>query len=106
MISITVFAVIAVIMGFIVAWLLGRGRPDDAGVSNTIGSVIAGILLGVIISFVTGLTHTLCTVMLTICEKTTDMSIWSVMYPAMAIPGYWLAMYIGSAGPRPSKPTE
>lgn len=100
MISVTAFALIGVILGFILAWLLGRGRPSDAGAAQTIGSVIVGILLGVILSFVAGFTHSLCAAVSIICKKTTDTTIWSVAYPALAIPGYWLAMYVGFAASR------
>ena len=97
MLTINVFAFVAVSLGLIVAWLIGKGRPADAGVGHTIGSVIAGILLGVSLSFVAGVTHALCSELLTVCIRTTDTTIWSVAYPAIAIPGYWLAMFVGAA---------
>ena len=94
MASISFFAWSAVFIGVFLGILLGKGgRPGFAGV---VGLGIAGVLLGVGLSFAVGIAHSLCSGA-KLCTATSDTTVRAITYPFMFVPTYWVAMWVGAA---------
>ena len=94
MASISFFAWSAVFIGVFLGILLGKGgRP---GFARVVGMGIAGVLLGVGLSFAVGIAHSLCSGA-KLCTATSDTTVWAVAYPLMFVPAYWVAMWVGAA---------
>ena len=98
MTSITLFALLAVALGLVIAWTLGKGGSSGSGTADVFGFAVAGVLLGIGLCVVTGISHAICTGLTKICVETTDMTVWSLAYPLVAIPAYWIATAVGAGG--------
>ena len=95
MISVSAIAFCAVAVGAILATMLGQTCKDRLSLLGIFGLAVAGVALGVSLSFATGLVHTLC-FQVGFCETTTDTTVWGITYPAIFIPVYWIAMFMGT----------
>ncbi len=95
MASISVFAWSAVFVGIFLGVLLGKATGGRPGFSGFVGMAIAGVLLGIGLSFVTGVTHSFCSGA-NLCATVSDTTVWAVAYPLMLVPAYWIAMGIGA----------
>jgi hypothetical protein len=102
MASITVFAWLAVGLGVLVAFVLGRYGAQTPDTWSSIGAGIADVLLGIGLCFATGVTHFICSGVFHYCVPTEDTTVWNVAYPLMAIPAYWIATAVGAADAAPS----
>lgn len=97
MTSITLFALLAVFLGLAIAWTLGKGGSSGAGAADVVGFALAGVLLGIGLCVGTGISHAICSGLTKVCMATTDTTVWSLAYPLVAIPAYWIAMAVGAA---------
>ena len=92
MASIELFSYAAIVAGFAISVKLGKAHALGDGAMKFFGSAFVAVVLGVAMSFCAGLLHTLCKGVL--CAPTTDTTVWSVAYPIMAAPAYWMAMLV------------
>jgi hypothetical protein len=103
MASITLFAWLAVALGLVVAFILGHYGAQTPDTWSSIGAGIADVLLGIGLCFATGVAHSICSGVFHHCAATEDTTVWSVAYPLMAIPAFWIATFVGAADAPPTK---
>jgi hypothetical protein len=95
MASITVLSCIALIAGLGLSVVVGaKGMASIE--PGCLGSAFSAVVLGIALSFAAGLAHGLCEMGLRFCAPTTDTNVWSLSYPLMAIPIYWIIMFFSS----------
>jgi hypothetical protein len=90
MASITVLSLGAVALGLFLSVLFGRASSAEP-IGCTAGA-LASIFIGIGLCFAAGVSHAFCHGVLKICAPTSDTNVWSVSYPLMAIPLYWVIM--------------
>lgn len=93
MASITFLALIALVIGFFVAFKIAR-RSRGNGALKFVGSVFSAALLGVGLTFAVGLSHGFCAGVLKMCAPTTDTTVFNASFPLMAVPLYWIVMLL------------
>jgi hypothetical protein len=91
MASITLFALVALLVGFFGAFKIAR-RSRGNGALKFVGSAFSASLLGIALTFGAGLSHGLCAGVLKYCAPTTDTNVFNVSFPLMAVPLYWMLM--------------
>jgi hypothetical protein len=96
--SITALSCIALLAGFGLSVLIGA-KSDAANPIGCIGSALSAASLGTALSFAAGISHAFCEQALRLCAPTTDTTVWSVSYPLMAVPIYWLIIFFRSLPP-------
>ena len=105
MLSVTVFAWVAVGVGVFLGSMLGQRAAGRHGFGRVAELAIAGVLLGVSLSVATTFVDQIC-LKIGVCAPTTEASSWSVIYPLMLIPAYWIAMFLGVVFPSRSLQPE
>ena len=95
MASITVFALVALAVGFFFAVRIAR-RNRSRGALRFFGLAVWAATVGLCLTFAAGLLHTLCEGALRICAPTTDTTVFNVSFPLMAVPLYWIVMLFTS----------
>jgi hypothetical protein len=100
MASITFLALIALAVGFVLAYRIARGSRGN-GALKFVGSAFTAVLLGIGLTFAAGISHAVCEGLLKVCAPTTDTTVFNVSFPLMAAPVYWLVMLFT---PQTSKP--
>ena len=94
MVSITIFALSAVAAGLFLSGAIGIYYRGKSGFVISFGLLFLSGVMGVALLFVVGLSHAFCDRFLKMCEPTSDITVWSISYPLMAVPLYWFSMLI------------
>jgi hypothetical protein len=84
-------ALMAVFGGCFLAFRIAR-LCSWSGAAKFIGATFLAVVLGIGLTFVTGVSHNICHGVLKMCIATTDMTIYDIVYPLYAIPLYWIIM--------------
>lgn len=74
---------------------MARASGNSSGVGTLFGLFALAVVLGVGLSFLVALIHGFCLVVLKVCVSTTDTTVWSMTYPIVFIPAYWIAVFVG-----------
>ena len=90
----------SVTTGIVVAFALGWFGP--AGFWATLGLLLADAVLGVGLTYAVSFVFTYCHETLKYCAQTTDRNVWSLTFPLVFIPAYWVATLLGKSF-RPSQ---
>jgi hypothetical protein len=106
MASITFFAWLAVGLGMVIAFILGHYGAQTPDTWSSVGAGIADVLLGIGLCFATGITHSICSGVFHYCTPTEDTTVWSVAYPLIAIPAFWIATAVGASDAAPSRESK
>ena len=101
MASITVLSCVALAAGFVFSVLIGSKKREGHPL-GCVGSAFTAVLLGVAMTLAAGLSHGFCQQVLKFCAPTTDTTVWSVSYPLIAIPLYWILMLLVPSRSGPS----
>jgi hypothetical protein len=87
LITATVLAACFVLLGTAVAFFLGRSAK---GFWPTIGVLALDALMGFALCIALFVVFSICQAA-SLCAKTTSDAVWSLAYPLVFVPGYWLA---------------
>lgn len=79
---------VGIVTAFALGWRVGPG------VARLVGALLADGLIGLALSMVLYLAVLLCAGS-GLCRPTDGETVWSLVYPAMAVPLYWLATLLG-----------
>jgi hypothetical protein len=91
MASITVLSWISVGVGAWLSVLIARKLRPYLPLAGLLLLVVAPVL-GIALLFGVGLSHMFCEHVLRFCAPPSDTSVWSVSYPLIAVPLYWVLM--------------
>jgi hypothetical protein len=82
--------------GIILSACVGYGcRRQKGWVFVFISAILAGCL-AIPLSIMNGFLYSFCVDTIKICERTSDITVWSLSYPLLAAPLYWVAMVLFS----------
>ena len=90
--SAQVIALIAVLVGIVGAFLIGRFGPK--GFWPLVGFLFADVFLGVALVIAVFHLFSVCHELLNLCSQVDDQSTWAVLYPLIFIPAYWISTVI------------
>ena len=97
MASITALACIAVAVGLVASAMAGRSSRGSDGCLLVIAFAFGSVFLGAVLFFGASLSYVFCERTLKLCEPTSDTDIWSVSYPLLAIPLFWVTMLVAKS---------
>ena len=94
MISAPILAWFTVAAGAVIALVLGWRAPK--GLWVTVGILFVDAIMGAVLSFVLYQVFAIC-LKAGFCAQTNDQTVWSLAFPIMFVPVYWLATLLAKA---------
>lgn len=87
---------LTVAVGVILSAGAGYGCRQQRGIVFVFISAILAACLAIPLAFINGILYGFCVDTLKICKETSDTTVWSLSYPLLAAPLYWIAMVLFS----------
>ena len=91
MLTAPILAWCVIAIGIVGAFALGKLAPGGFWV--TLGLLFADALLGVTLTFGLYFAFAAC-LQVSLCSQTTDQTVWSLGFPLMFVPAYWVATLV------------